>query len=551
MLSTKEDFYKKCCYFAVPLILYFALFFNSYKSGLEIILVAAFLSLIDLKKLRNYNFVEQLFEGEEVERNLEGKIQKLKATFESNQIGLYEWDLNEEYLVVSSKAVEIYGLDKDKSSYSIEEIWQLLLEKDRDRVLMLFNEAKEKITSFHIEFRVAHSDRISWLEMKGSFFQKDSRVIPYLIGTVSDITESKSAKQWVDESSFKELADAVPQLIWVSNQSGDMEYYNQRWIEYTGVGLGMKARWDEVIHWEDAEPSEKVWRHSLATGSEFEVEYRLKSIDGTFKWFKTRGVPIRNDMGQIIRWFGTCTDIDELKKTQQKLNEALKTRDQFLSLASHEIRTPLTALRLQSDLLLFGLRNNNKKILSEENLKMLSVTTDKQVTRLTKIVDDLLDVSRIKLEKFSLDLKTCEITDIISECIERVFGCYQQSEIARPIFVYKEKVNLLVDQLRIEQVIQNLLTNAIRYGRKKPVEIFVTSESELIRIFVKDQGIGIDDCYKDNIFDLYYRAVGDEEENGLGLGLFIAKKIVDAHQGKISVKSALGEGSTFCVELPK
>ena len=109
---------------------------------------------------------------------------------------------------------------------------------------------------------------------------------------------------------------------------------------------------------------------------------------------------------------------------------------------------------------------------------------------------------------------------------------------------------MVVDRLRLEQVIQNLLTNALRYGCKRPIEIFVMADKEIVKIFVKDHGIGIADVHKDKIFDLYYRAVGDEEESGLGLGLFIAKKIVEAHQGSISVESKLGEGSTFCIELP-
>lgn len=552
-VTKDDDSYQRYYRFFVLLLSYLMLiFFNSYKIGIDIFIILFFLSFVDLRKIKNYNFIEQLFEGEEADRKIERTKQQLSMILDYNNLGFIHWEPIDEKLLLLGKAAELCQSKNGQSPKTIEELWHVIYELDRQEIKAAFDKAKEETGQFHFKFRIENSsDGLIWLEMKGNFLSKENKEQPAFLGIVKNVASEKNATQPIhNEERFKELADSVPQLIWVADPNGKIEYYNQRWINYTGVNVGTAVSWSDVVHIEEAEKSSQIWNHSLKNGSEFEVEYRLKSrLEGSYKWFKARGVPIKNDKGEIVRWFGTCTDIDELKTTQQQLGEALKARDQFLSLASHEIRTPLTALRLQSNLLTFGIANKDIKILSEESLKMMSVNVDRQVTRLAKLVDDLLDISRIKLEKFSLDRNASDLNDIICECIERVQGyCYQTEP--KFIFLPTDKINVFLDRLRMEQVIQNLLENAIRYGRKNPIEVSVEQHSQTVKIFVKDQGIGIDDVHKDKIFDLYFRAVGDEEESGLGLGLYIAKKIVEAHNGEISVQSKKGEGSIFCVELP-
>lgn len=353
------------------------------------------------------------------------------------------------------------------------------------------------------------------------------------------------------ENRFKQLADSVPQLIWVTNSKGEIDYYNQRWIDYTGVDKDINSKWEDVVYLDDIERSSVAWATSLKLGTPFEVEYRLKSkVTQTYRWFTTRAVPIKDESGHILRWFGTCTDIHELKTTQEQLADALSSRDRFLSLASHELRTPLTALRLQSNLLAFGLKNDDSRILSKVGLQNMASLTDRQVTRLAKLVDDLLDISRIKLNKFTLSPEQVNATEIIFECLARLESSYQEAKAPLPILKSEVPITGFWDRLRIEQVIQNLLANALRYGRKNPVYIDLSLEENNIKITIEDQGIGISEDDKNKIFDLYYRGVGDEEETGLGLGLYIAKEIVEAHKGKISVQSELGKGSTFFVQLP-
>jgi signal transduction histidine kinase len=228
----------------------------------------------------------------------------------------------------------------------------------------------------------------------------------------------------------------------------------------------------------------------------------------------------------------------------QETKQAVSARDEFLSIASHELRTPLTALTLLMQR--WQLANERNGTSDSRSLLVRSV---RQVQRLTTLVENLLDVSRLASGRLTLSPEKLDLTELSREVANRLREEAAQAHC--PLhFEAREPVIGSWDRMRIEQVLTNLFTNAIKYGAGKPIEIQVASEGGVAVFRIRDHGIGIDGHRLPFIFDRFERAVSSRDYGGLGLGLYIARQIVDAHGGDIRVVSQPGDGSTFAVALP-
>lgn len=239
-----------------------------------------------------------------------------------------------------------------------------------------------------------------------------------------------------------------------------------------------------------------------------------------------------------------------LVENQKNLSEALFYRDEFLSIASHELKTPLTSLKLQSQMFKRGVSKNDPQVYSKDKIDRIIDQTDRQVSRLTRLVDDMLDISRIRTGKLSITPEPVNICELVSDLIERMTPLILEKLEEAPQIPVCEKTIINCDRVRIEQVISNLISNALKYGQGKPISIKIEKDAKEIRILVIDQGMGIAPENHANIFNRFQRAVPASEVSGLGLGLYIGRLIVEAHKGTLSVKSHLGQGSTFIVTLP-
>lgn len=241
----------------------------------------------------------------------------------------------------------------------------------------------------------------------------------------------------------------------------------------------------------------------------------------------------------------------QLERMSGDLQEALRTRDEFLSIASHELKTPLTSLKLQAQFFKRKSAGKDLQIYSQANVDKMVEQTENQATRLNRLVDDMLDISRIRSGKLDIQLEEIDLCDVVRESLERMRTQFINLKIDFPQLRHCEKATGRWDRLRLEQMITNLLTNAIRYGKSGVINVEVTSSDQHVRLSVQDQGIGIAPENTEKIFDRFERVVSAAEVSGLGLGLFITKQIVVAHGGKIWVESELGKGSNFIVEFPK
>jgi signal transduction histidine kinase len=240
-----------------------------------------------------------------------------------------------------------------------------------------------------------------------------------------------------------------------------------------------------------------------------------------------------------------------LLERKNDLEKDLKSRDEFLSIAAHELKTPLTSLKLQAQMFKRSIIKDDPEAFSKEKVEQIANITEEQVTKLNTLVDDMMDVSRIRTGKMTMEWEEMDLCQLIRDIFKRMKMRFVTAKYKIPIFeTSSEKIIGTWDKLRLEQIITNLLTNAIRYGNGKPIKVKLHPSATTVQISVQDQGIGIAQENLDKIFDRFER-IGDRSEiSGLGLGLFIVNSLVRALEGRISVKSKINEGSTFLVELP-
>ncbi|MDD4975169.1 MAG: HAMP domain-containing sensor histidine kinase [Bacteriovorax sp.] len=226
-------------------------------------------------------------------------------------------------------------------------------------------------------------------------------------------------------------------------------------------------------------------------------------------------------------------------------------RDEFLSIASHELRTPMTTLKLQSQILKKKISKSDDLNAHRVKMELIMNQIIEQVTSLNRLVEDMLDIARLRSGNFKIEVAEINLADLIHES---VINLAEQVTLAGyPPLIIEITGNLKGrwDKMRIGQVITNILMNAIRYGKQKTIIIKAEELSVSVKNSIIDQGIGISEEDIERIFEKFERATSSNQSNGLGLGLFISKQIINAHKGKIWVESKLNEGSIFCFEIPK
>lgn len=379
---------------------------------------------------------------------------------------------------------------------------------------------------------------------------KDKRVAVLF----SNITERKKIELALQESDkrFRDMADSINQMIWVTQPDGYHEYYNKRWYEYTGVPQGSTdgEAWNGMFHAEDQDRAWARWRKSLSTGEPYEIEYRLRRADGVYRWVLGRAECVRDENGNITKWYGTCTDIQDLVEAREAAEAANIAKSEFLANMSHEIRTPMNAVIGLANLLA---KSSPLSTRQQELIKTLQLSAD----ALLSLINDLLDIAKIESHVVELEEIPFSIHQIMQEIIsimslrakeKNLSFRFEGDSVAGRDFVG--------DPTRLRQILMNLCGNAIKFTEFGSVHVSIDceegDEKTWVTFAVKDTGIGIPPEQQATIFHKFVQADStiNRKYGGTGLGLAITKTLTEIMGGTISVSSKPNEGSTFSVRLP-
>ena len=376
------------------------------------------------------------------------------------------------------------------------------------------------------------------------------------------ITERKMAEVALleSENEFRLLAEAMPQIVWITRSDGLNNFFNKQWVDYTGLTLeeSYGSGWNKPFHPDDQQRAWDAWQNAITNMATYSLECRLRRFDGEYKWWLIRGVPVLDADGVVLKWFGTCTDIDEIKNGEERLQiakhhaeESDHLKSAFLANMSHEIRTPMNGILGFTDLL------KDSKLTGEEQAKYIGII-EKSGARLLNIINDIIDISKIEAGLMKLDMMETNI----NKQIEYIFTFFKPEVEAKGMKFFfrnslpEKEATLKTDSEKLYAILTNLVKNAIKYSYLGEIEIgykiVQTQNIASLQFYVKDTGIGIPKDRHEAIFERFIQAdiTNKMANQGAGLGLSITKAYVEMLGGKIWVESEVGIGSTFYFTLP-
>ncbi|WP_238845945.1 hybrid sensor histidine kinase/response regulator [Nostoc edaphicum] len=366
------------------------------------------------------------------------------------------------------------------------------------------------------------------------------------------------------EERYRYLAEAIPQLVWTTDANGECDFFNQNWCDYTGLTLeqSLGSGWLAALHPDDIQSADEVWSNAVKEGTIYNNEYRFKrASDGSYRWQLARGLPLKDEQGFVVKWFGTCTDIHEQKQileerahlleleqiARAKAETANRIKDEFLAVLSHELRTPLNAILGWSKLL------QTRRLDQVKTFEALA-TIERNATLQVQLIEDLLDISRILQGKLTLNITKINLESTVLSALETMQLAAETKLIEVNTAFEPDVGEVLGDSTRLQQVVWNLLSNAVKFTPKGgKVEVRLEQADGYAQLVVSDTGKGINADFLPFVFDYFRQADSTSTRNfgGLGLGLAIVRNIIEMHGGMVKAEShGEGKGAIFTVSLP-
>jgi len=372
-----------------------------------------------------------------------------------------------------------------------------------------------------------------------------------MVGTLNDITPAKEREEALKASDqrFRHLADALPQIVWTSDANGSLNYGNLRWLDYTGLDFekALGHTWLDFIHPDDRNATLERWRAAVEARSPYVVEHRVRRADGVYRWLLSRALLVPQSESADEMWFGTSTDVEEQKQLTHDLQAGTRHKDNFLAVLAHELRNPLGAITN-------AVQSAKAKNAKPELLQGVVEIIDRQSRQLSRLVNDLSDISRIEHGKLELRRASLPIKDVIDTAVEAASPNINAMQHDLRVYLSPSPVYVFADFTRMCQVVSNLLNNAAKFTpRGGQIDLSVVSTDDELAITVKDNGIGISAIDLPRIFNMYaqFQKPDPAGKGGLGIGLSLAKALVVRHEGSLEAFSdGPGNGSRFVVRLP-
>jgi PAS domain S-box-containing protein len=379
---------------------------------------------------------------------------------------------------------------------------------------------------------------------------------PRFVAVVRDITERKRVERALraSEQRYRALADSMPMVVWTASADGQVTYFNRRWFDYTGLTPEQTygSAWDVVLHPDDREHTMARWQQSLATAGNYEIEYRWRAVDGSYRWWLGRGVPVRDETGAITHWVGTGADIDDQKRTESSLREytgilsritrQLEERnrelDQFAYITSHDLKAPLRGIANLAQWIEEDLGEHATAEIRQQ-LELLRG----RAHRMEALIEGILQYSRVG--RIGDPPQQLDVGRLLDEVIDLL---------APPpdtVIVATAMPSMLAERVPLQQVFHNLIGNALKHGGPGVrVRVSCEERADGYAFTVADDGPGIAPQYHDRIFGIFQTLASRDRVEGSGLGLALVKKIVEHRGGQVTIDSAEGRGAAFTFIWP-
>jgi PAS domain S-box-containing protein len=482
----------------------------------------------------------------EAEQALRASEERLNLALRAAGMGTWDYDPVADRFHWDERKRSLAGVGPDEV-IDFAAFLDLLDPGDRDRVEAAARRALEPGGSneFDEEYRI-RAER--WVRTIGRAYFDDGRATRF-IGVTLDVSALHEAADALarSERRFRDLADAMPQLVWTAKPDGSLDYVNRRSLEYSGLESQhhFGDRWHQLIHPEDVEMVVRRWTECVAAGTGYEAKQRIRAADGSYRWFLSRGIPIRDRPdGPVRGWLGTNTDITDLVRAEEVLRRSTEFAQQLVGIVSHDLRNPLNAMLVGAQLLL---RSGDLDPRQARTASRILTAGERAV----RLVGDLLDLTRARLGEGLPIVPTegVEFDEVVGRVIDEARLAHPDRAIR---FASGGAGRGRWDADRLAQVVTNLVSNAVSYSPPgTTVKIETRGADDQVEVVVHNLGDPIPPDLLPRIFEPMLRGRGGSASGGLGMGLFIVDRIVRSHGGRVEVASTAAEGTSFRVVLPR
>jgi PAS domain S-box-containing protein len=504
-------------------------------------------------------FVEDVGRRRRTEAESREWRERLGAALTASGTGTFRWDIRTNLVHCDENLALMLRLEADEAVRSLEDFVALFHPDDRNRVGDACHLCAHDGAAFAEEFRVILPDGdVRWLYGNAGTFADADGAPAYVTGACIDITDRRAAEEQVrrSEASFRELADAMPQIVWASGPDGRIDYFNRRWYESTGAATGVTGdeAWLAMLHPADRQRSVDLWYRSVRTGEPFEVEQRLGFPEtGEYRWHLARALPVRDDRGIIERWYGTATDIhdqkraeDELRRARTDAERANRAKMEFLAVVSHELRTPLNAIGGYAELLEIGVHG---PLTDAQRETLVRIRRNKH--HLRALIDDVLGYASLESGGLRYNVTDVSVRRVLEDA-DTIVQPQMQSKAMDYAWHCEPHVVARADRERLHQILVNLLSNAAKFpDAPGVVRVDCTGQDGVVTVRVRDDGPGIPADKHEEIFEPFVQLDPPltRAEPGVGLGLSISRDLARGMGGDLTVESTPGKGATFVLKL--
>lgn len=515
----------------------------------------AHITLEERVKIRTAELEGEITERKQAEKALRQMTERFDMAQRVANIGTWDWDILTGHIEWSTQMFNLFGIDPLTHTASFK-LWNSILHpEDIEIAGRRIDQALGQQTSLNSDYRILLPDgKIRWISAvgEGKYDAKDRPI--RMIGICMDITERKQVENALRESErlYRAIGESIDYGVWVCDPEGGNIYASESFLRLVGLTQEQCSNfgWGDVLHPADAERTMEAWKECVRTEGVWDIQHRVRGVDGQWHPILARGVPVHNEQGEVIYRVGINLDISNQKKAEMELEEqtrqlenANKELESFSYSISHDLKAPLRAIDGYSRMLV---KKHGDKV-GEDAARMLNVIRD-NTERMGVLIDDLLSFSRML--KSSMTVSEINMDKLAHEIWDDIQAMHPERELEVRI---RKLLPGLGDKALIRQVLSNLFSNAVKFTKeRKPgiVEISCYAEPDQMVYCFKDNGVGFDMAYYHKLFGVFQRLHSLEEYEGTGVGLAIVHRIVHRHGGRVWAEGEVDKGAAFFFSLP-